>query len=71
MILQLDFFNEMNEIEDLQERIRDLEKSQDKLRKALFSRHGDLGKKYMEINDRLNILEFNICRGIYDKPRIQ
>ena len=67
MILQLDFFNEMNEIEDLHVRIKDLEKSMEILRKGLFARHGELAKKYLEINDRLNVLEFNICKGIYGK----
>ncbi len=67
MLLQLDFFNETTEEDALEERIRNLEKSQDKLRKALFARHGDLAKKYLEMNDRLNILEFNICKGIYGK----
>ena len=63
MLLQLDLFHDMTETEMLEERIRLLEASQDKLRKALFARHGELGKRYIELNDRLNIIEMNICRG--------
>jgi hypothetical protein len=63
MIYQLDLFQDVSDIEILEERIRVLEKNEDKLRKALFARHGELVKKYLEINDRLNILEMNICKG--------
>jgi hypothetical protein len=63
MAVQLDFFCEKTESQILQEEIEALKKSQDKLRKALFARHGELAKKYLEINDRLEILEMNICRG--------
>ena len=63
MLVQLDLFEDRSDVEILEERIRLLEKSQDKLRKGLFSRHGELAKKYIEIHDRLNILELNICRN--------
>lgn len=67
MSIQLDFFQEKSEIEILEDRIRDLEKSQDKQRKSLFARHGELFKKYIEISDRLEILEINICKSNYVK----
>lgn len=63
MLIQLELFEEKSDVEVLCDQVNDLRKSQDKLRKALFARHGDLAKKYLEINDRLEIIERNICRG--------
>jgi hypothetical protein len=63
MLLQLDLFQEYTEVEILEQRIKQLEKSMDKQRKALFARHGALCKQYMELNDRLDILERVLCKG--------
>lgn len=62
MLIQLDLFETHTETDILQEEISLLKKSQDKLRKALFARHGELAKKYVEIHDRLEILERYICK---------
>lgn len=64
-MIQLDFFQEFTEIEVLQNQIRDMQKSHDKLRKALFARHGELSKKYIELNERMEVLEKNICKGFF------
>lgn len=69
MSIQLDFFHDRSDVEILEDRVRDLEKGLDKQRKGLFARHGELAKKYLEINDRLEILEINICKGKYDKEK--
>ena len=63
MQIQLDFFADHTEIEILREEVRQLRLSNEKVRKGLYARHGELAKLYLEINDRLNILEHNICRG--------
>lgn len=63
MLIQLELFDIRSETDILQEEISELKKSQDKLRKALFARHGELAKKYLEIHNRLEILEMNICKG--------
>jgi hypothetical protein len=63
MLIQLELFENKTEIEVLEEKLFELEKSVDKTRKALFARHGDLAKRYLEINERLQILEMNICKG--------
>jgi len=63
MLIQMDLFNEMSEIDILEEKVKMLEKSLEKQRKALFARHGLLCKQYMELNDRFNVLERALCKG--------
>jgi hypothetical protein len=65
MPIQLDLFKEQDDIELYREEIRSLTKSQDKLRKAMFARHGELSKKYLELNDRFEVLERVLCKGKY------
>jgi hypothetical protein len=60
---QLDFFVEYSETELIAMDFEELRKSQDKLRKALFARHGELAKRYCELHSRMEIIERNICRG--------
>jgi hypothetical protein len=36
-----------------------------KIRKALFARNGDLQRKMLELEERLNIVERGICRGVF------
>lgn len=60
---QLDFFIEYTEHELLAMDFEELKKSQDKLRKALFARHGQLAKQYCELQERMDIIERNICKG--------
>ncbi len=63
MQVQLDFFSDMSEIEILREEVRQLRLSNEKVRKGLYARHGEVAKLYIELNYRLNILEHNICKG--------
>lgn len=63
MRLQLDFFeDEKSEIDYLKEDIEDVRERNDKVRKSLFARHAELAKKYMELHERMQIIERNICR---------
>jgi hypothetical protein len=66
MLVQLDFFEKKSEVEILEERIKLMEKSNEKVRKSLFAKHGALCKQYMELNERFNVLERVICKGKYD-----
>jgi len=63
MVIQLDFFHTMTEAEEMREEIRQLRVSHEKVRKSLYARHGELAKLYLDLNDRMNILEHNICKG--------
>lgn len=64
MAIQLEFvFEEKSEIEFIREDIRDVKKSSDKVRKSIFARHAELARKYIELHDRMQIIERNICQG--------
>lgn len=63
MLIQLELFENLSQVELLEKEIILLKQSQDKLRKALFARHGELAKKYMEVHERLDILEMHICKN--------
>lgn len=59
-MIQLDFF-QTDETVLLRNKMATLEASYDRVRKALFARHGDLAKNYTNLKDRLDILERYIC----------
>ncbi len=64
MQAQLDFFTEeKSEFDYLKEGMKEVKESSDKVRKSLYARHGELAKKYVELHDRMQIIERNICRG--------
>jgi hypothetical protein len=64
--MQLDLFEKKTEVDCLKEEIRYLRNSQEKTRRSLYARHGELAKKYLELHTRLSILERNICKSDYD-----
>lgn len=65
MAYQLNFFEvEKSEIEYLKDDIVEVRESNDKVRKSIFARHAELAKKYMELHERMQIIERNICRGV-------
>jgi hypothetical protein len=63
---QLDFFktDEQCEIDGLRMEIAALKTSQDKQRRALFARNGEITKIVHDIAGRMEIIEKNICKGI-------
>ncbi len=64
VMYQMDFFTpEKSEIDCLKDHVKIVKESTDKVRKSLFARHGELARKYIELHDRLQIIEKNICRG--------
>lgn len=62
-VIQLDFFEKKSEMDLLREEMEAVKVSNDKVRKSLFARHGELAKMYLEIHERLEILERHICKG--------
>jgi hypothetical protein len=60
-MIQLDFF-EKDETLILRDQMRQLKESQDKQRKSLFAKNGELQKKYDDLLKRMEILERNICQ---------
>lgn len=64
MAMQLDFFlGEKTELEALKDDIAGVKNSGDKVRKSLFAKYADLARKYIELHERMQIIERNICRG--------
>jgi hypothetical protein len=61
-VIQLDFFEE-SEMSYLKKEVIDIRESTNKVRKSLFARNGELIKKNMELERRLDILEKNICQS--------
>jgi|BogFormECP04_OM1_1039644.scaffolds.fasta_scaffold09511_1 hypothetical protein len=65
VLVQLDFFKtkEQCEIDTLRIELQAVKVSSDKVRKKLFAENGKLVKATVELRDRLDILERNICQG--------
>ncbi len=63
--IQYDFFEkeEETELKALQEAFDEVRKSTDKVRKGLFARHNELAKMYVDLHNRMEIIEKNICKG--------
>lgn len=64
-MIQLDFFEEKSAEDSLREEFRAVKASADKVRKGIYAKHGELAKQYLELNQRLEILERHICKGIW------
>lgn len=62
-MIQLDFFdNEDTHL--LRKEIQKLKESNERVRKSLFAKHGELARNYLELLQRLDVLERNLCRGV-------
>lgn len=59
-MIQLEFF-ETDEVQLLKQEVITLKNSNEKVRRALFARHGELAKNYIDLVSRLELLERNIC----------
>lgn len=58
--MQLEFF-EQDETTVLRHKFNSLKESQDKIRKGLYAKNGDLQKKYDDLLTRMELLERYIC----------
>lgn len=63
MAVQLELFREKTVLDCIREDVANVRSSNDKVRKSLYARHAELAKKYVELHDRMEIIERNICRG--------
>jgi hypothetical protein len=61
-VVQLDFFEE-TDLSIVKARMDKVEDSANKVRKSLFAKNGELTKKINELEERLSLLERNICHG--------
>lgn len=62
-MIQLDFFEPHNELDLVRSDIKSIKESSNKVRKSMFARHNELAKLLIDINERLEILERNICQN--------
>lgn len=68
-MIQLDFFAD-DETTALKEEVKRLKESNEKVRKSLFAKHGELAKNYLELLYRMELLEKYICKGHYAGQQI-
>lgn len=61
MAQQLLLFPETEE-EKIQREFQELKKSCDKVRKAMFARHGELTKMYLQLHHEFETLKASICK---------
>lgn len=63
--VQFDLFKEdkESEFEELEKVILEVKKSSDKVRRGMFAKHGELVKMFLDIDERLKVIEKNICKG--------
>jgi hypothetical protein len=68
-MIQLDLFLEaepdpiVKELGYVKQMAKETRESSDKVRKCIFARYGELAHKYMELHNRMDIIERNICNG--------
>jgi len=67
-LIQFDFFKDP-EICVLESEIKDIKNSTDKVRKKLFAENNKQAKLIKELSERLEIIERNICKGIFAHDR--
>lgn len=62
-LIQLDFFKTEDEVrlESVEERMKKCEDSCGKVRRSLFAKNGELTKIVLDLEERLTIIERNIC----------
>lgn len=63
-MIQLDFFEEKDDLDLIRDELKSVKESTDKVRRGMFARHNELAKMLMDISQRLEILERNICTKI-------
>lgn len=61
-MIQLDFFDS-EDTHLLRKEIEKLKESNDRVRRSLFAKHGELAKNYIDLLHRMDILERSICKG--------
>lgn len=61
-MMQLDLF-EKDITFELKTEIQKLKESNEKVRKSIFAKHGELFKNYINLLERMDIIERNICHG--------
>lgn len=56
-------FDTDTKINILEIRVEQAEKSSENVRRGIYARHNELAKKFIELQERLTLLEGNLCRS--------
>jgi hypothetical protein len=63
LAIQYDLFEERpSEVDELRMQVRAYKESSDRVRKGIFAKHGDLVKRMMDLEGRMQVIEKNICQ---------
>ena len=64
--IQLDLFKTKEECEfdAMRQSIQEMKKSQERVRKKLFAENGQQKKIILDLSERMEIIERNICKGM-------
>lgn len=64
LAIQYDFFEskEESEISSLRKSVSNIKDSSDKVRRALFAKNGDLTKRMLDLEYRLEAIERGLCK---------
>ena len=64
-VIQLDFLKSIEEskFDYLEMEISKIKISTDRVRKGIYARHGEIAKRQLDLEERLSILERNICKS--------
>ena len=63
MLIQLELFEELGEMELMGNKIKEIEEGMHRVRRGIYAKHGELSKCYLDIHQRLEVIEKFICRG--------
>ncbi len=65
VVVQYDFWKsqEESEMDALRHEMAAVKASSEKVRRALFARNGELTKRMLDLEYRLEVLERNICKS--------
>lgn len=53
---------EKSYVEQIKEDLNLVKESSDKVRRGIFAKHAELAKKYLDLHERMQIIERNICQ---------
>lgn len=64
LAIQLDLFRSSEECEIIAMRaeIKRIEESTGKVRRGIYAKHGELAKRQMELESRMQVIERGLCR---------
>lgn len=63
MLIQLELFESKTENEILREEVESIRETTSRVRKKMFADHAHLARMVLDIQNRLEIIEKNICHG--------